>query len=230
MKKVKSAKTSGKSANPREASKSRKSSVAETAAKPDRDGSGSKVSKKKQPANAKTLRLSLPEKSADQGPERGGGRVPFPAKKALKKDASRGAPSRSASGAGKPQGAARNANSRQLDQFRKALLLKKESLTRHLQNELSGLETIDKHHLADLEEMASDTQETDSVCEIMEIGADTLDQIELALNKIEDGTYGLCEECEGEIPFERLEALPFATLCVACKRKQELKQITRPLP
>ena len=111
---------------------------------------------------------------------------------------------------------------KKLSSFREMLLKKKEALSRHLQSELSGLEATDKHHLADLEEMASDTQDTDSVCEIMEIGAHTLEQVDKALTRIDDGSYGLCEECGDSIPFVRLEALPFATLCVSCKRKEEL--------
>ena len=40
-----------------------------------------------------------------------------------------------------------------------------------------------------------------------------------ALRKIDDGTYGKCESCGQEIPIERLEAVPAATLCVSCKQQ-----------
>ncbi len=106
--------------------------------------------------------------------------------------------------------------------FKDQLLKKKQSLTNYLRTELSELEAADKHHLADLEEMASDTHDTDSVCEIMAVGSDTIDQIDRALVRIEDGTYGACEDCGDHISFERLEALPFATLCVNCKKKREV--------
>ena len=122
----------------------------------------------------------------------------------------------------KPAKPKRPVNKRRMIAVRTKLLEKKEELTRKLQSELNGLETADKHHLADLEEMASDTQDTDSVCEIMEVGANTLEQVEKAILKVDNGTYGHCEDCDNEIPFERLEVLPFATLCVPCKRKQEL--------
>jgi DnaK suppressor protein len=39
-----------------------------------------------------------------------------------------------------------------------------------------------------------------------------------ALERIEAGTYGKCERCGNEIPVERLEAIPTATLCVSCKQ------------
>jgi DnaK suppressor protein len=44
-----------------------------------------------------------------------------------------------------------------------------------------------------------------------------VDEIDRALAKIKDGTYGVCEQCYAPIPKERLKALPFAALCVQCK-------------
>lgn len=48
-----------------------------------------------------------------------------------------------------------------------------------------------------------------------------LNQIETALHKIETGTFGLCEECEEEIPLKRLRARPDATLCLYCQESAE---------
>jgi RNA polymerase-binding transcription factor len=45
--------------------------------------------------------------------------------------------------------------------------------------------------------------------------------IEAALQRIDDGTYGTCTNCGREIPPERLEASPWASLCIDCKRKAE---------
>jgi RNA polymerase-binding transcription factor DksA len=44
-----------------------------------------------------------------------------------------------------------------------------------------------------------------------------VEEIDLALAKIKDGTYGVCEQCHNTIPKERLRALPYAALCVQCK-------------
>ncbi|NDY42163.1 RNA polymerase-binding protein DksA [Dissulfurirhabdus thermomarina] len=49
-------------------------------------------------------------------------------------------------------------------------------------------------------------------------------KIQKALERIEDGTYGICEECEEEIGFKRLEARPVTTLCIECKSKQEQEE------
>ena len=45
--------------------------------------------------------------------------------------------------------------------------------------------------------------------------------IDAALARIDDGTYGRCERCGQEIEEERLEALPYATLCIDDKRREE---------
>jgi RNA polymerase-binding transcription factor DksA len=44
-----------------------------------------------------------------------------------------------------------------------------------------------------------------------------VEEIDLAIIKINEGTYGVCENCNGIIPKERLRALPHAALCVQCK-------------
>ncbi|MBV8086585.1 MAG: TraR/DksA C4-type zinc finger protein [Chloroflexi bacterium] len=52
-----------------------------------------------------------------------------------------------------------------------------------------------------------------------------LSEVDEALRKFDHGTYGKCEECGSEIPFERLEARPQATMCVQCKSKVEHSQM-----
>jgi RNA polymerase-binding transcription factor len=48
-----------------------------------------------------------------------------------------------------------------------------------------------------------------------------LADIDAALKRIDVGTYGVCVNCGAQIPPERLEAMPWATLCIDCKRKEE---------
>lgn len=48
-----------------------------------------------------------------------------------------------------------------------------------------------------------------------------LSQINRALEKLEDGTYGTCDSCGRQINEERLEVVPYATLCIDCKRRLE---------
>jgi DnaK suppressor protein len=50
-------------------------------------------------------------------------------------------------------------------------------------------------------------------------------KIDEALKRIEEGTYGLCEDCDVEIELKRLEARPTATLCVQCKEESEHREL-----
>ncbi len=57
--------------------------------------------------------------------------------------------------------------------------------------------------------------------EVVDHRAHILAQIELALRKLEEGTYGRCEMCEDAIPPARLQALPFAVRCTRCQEEWE---------
>jgi len=48
-----------------------------------------------------------------------------------------------------------------------------------------------------------------------------LDQIETAIERVEDGSYGRCEECGAKIPKSRLDAIPYSAQCVQCASQQE---------
>lgn len=54
-----------------------------------------------------------------------------------------------------------------------------------------------------------------------------LQAVEEALQHLQDGTYGTCKECGKQIPPERLEALPYASLCLSCQRSKERVQKRR---
>jgi DnaK suppressor protein len=49
---------------------------------------------------------------------------------------------------------------------------------------------------------------------------DLLHKVERAIERIDDGTYGVCESCGSQIPIARLEVLPYATMCVTCASKK----------
>ena len=73
------------------------------------------------------------------------------------------------------------------------------------------------NHLADT---ASETYERELDEGLEEDAQDQLRQVEDALQRIEAGTYGTCSVCGKEIPVERLEAVPWTTLCIDDARKQ----------
>jgi RNA polymerase-binding transcription factor DksA len=65
---------------------------------------------------------------------------------------------------------------------------------------------------------------------LMEMESATLKKIDEALHRLEEGMYGVCEECQGKIGEARLKALPFASTCVHCQERREEVEIDRPHP
>jgi DnaK suppressor protein len=57
--------------------------------------------------------------------------------------------------------------------------------------------------------------------QLAELDARELRQIERALIRLKQGTYGVCEACGGKIPVGRLNAVPYTTMCIACQREME---------
>ena len=80
----------------------------------------------------------------------------------------------------------------------------------------TGEETTFDNHLGDTATVTYD-RELDYTLE--ENSEQVLADIEAALQRIEDGTYGICTNCGKQIPLDRLEARPWATTCIDCARK-----------
>jgi DnaK suppressor protein len=76
----------------------------------------------------------------------------------------------------------------------------------------------------DLIDWATAEREREIGLRIIERNAALRTEVMYALEKIKDGTYGLCESCEQEIESERLDAMPITSLCVECKRREEAKE------
>lgn len=73
----------------------------------------------------------------------------------------------------------------------------------------------------DQADVGSTTLERDHEMSLANNARDMLDQIERALARIDDGTYGVCESCGKAVGKGRLQAFPRATLCVSCKEREE---------
>ena len=86
-----------------------------------------------------------------------------------------------------------------------------------LQNRLQGIEQeLDSHQSKDWEELAVE-REKDEVLERMGTGGQAeIRMIQGALQRIEDGEYGICAGCGAEILPERLDVLPYTPLCGIC--------------
>ena len=81
---------------------------------------------------------------------------------------------------------------------------------------------LDKNELSDPLDEASINVQTSHELRFRNREVFFLKKINKSLLKIDEGSYGLCEECSAEISFERLRARPTAELCINCKEEAEL--------
>lgn len=88
------------------------------------------------------------------------------------------------------------------------------------QKEASGDISGYTYHMADV---ATDTYDREFSLGLASSDREALYELDDALKKIEDGTFGLCEECKSPITKARLKAVPYARLCVKCQSKREKK-------
>ena len=92
-----------------------------------------------------------------------------------------------------------------------------EASAREVNGDLSGY----SFHLAD---QATDTMDHQRNFINIERESEVLHEIDDALDKVHDGQFGKCEDCGQEIGIFRLEALPYARLCVECKTRDEAER------
>ena len=114
------------------------------------------------------------------------------------------------------------------DRFKEELVARRERLTATIQHHEHASTTmteevgelvassIYENHLADT---ASETYERELDEGLEEDAREQLREVEDALARIEAGTYGICAVCGKKIPLERLEAVPWTTLCIDDARK-----------
>lgn len=94
-------------------------------------------------------------------------------------------------------------------------------MSEHTPNELSNYD----NHPADL---GSELYSVEMNMALKVHEQSKLNDINRALNKFDKGTYGKCESCKQEIPYERLEAIPSAQFCIKCEKEKEASQINTP--
>src|SRR6266849_5658121 len=103
----------------------------------------------------------------------------------------------------------------------KTLLARRTALRKALAGELADLRNNFKSDTGDSADVAFDTGSDEIATQLAELEARELSQIERALARIKQGIYGTCEHCQGKIPVARLNALPYSTTCIECKREME---------
>jgi DnaK suppressor protein len=140
-------------------------------------------------------------------------------KSARKRKVSKGKAKPKARPAGKVTGAQR---AKKIREMRKVLIERREQLRGGMEHSLGAYQSAPVAAKGDVSDLAADALDGDTALQLAESGSAEIAEVDAALEKIEDGTYGMCESCGGEIPWRRLEALPYATMCIECKRQQEV--------
>jgi RNA polymerase-binding protein DksA len=120
---------------------------------------------------------------------------------------------------------------KELQEFKKLILKKKEDLldsVKHIsedtlkrsQKDASGDISSYTIHMAD---MATDTYDREFSLGLATSEQKIIFEVDDALKRIEDGSYGICEDCKKLISKTRLKAVPYARLCIKCQQKCEKK-------
>ncbi len=104
----------------------------------------------------------------------------------------------------------------------KSLLSRRADIRKKLADELDDLRNLKGANAGgDSADVAFESGSEEMASQLAELDSRELHQIERALHRLKQGTYGLCEGCGCKIPIGRLNALPYTTLCIACQREME---------
>ena len=112
-------------------------------------------------------------------------------------------------------------NKAQLKKFKQLLTEKRDEIIKKAKQTLEEDMALDANDLPDEMDLASSEYLQSFTFRLRGREKVFLDKIEKALVKIEDGSFGTCEECSEEISVKSLEARPETTLCIRCKEDQE---------
>lgn len=108
-----------------------------------------------------------------------------------------------------------------LEKIREGLVAERLRLRKRLGVIQSDDTTAEAANVGDIADVATNYESREILREIQAAEEDQLRQVDAALKRIEAGTYGACERCGGKIEPARLEALPHAPTCIACRRREE---------
>ncbi len=108
-----------------------------------------------------------------------------------------------------------------LKSLREVLVRRRNALRQALAGDLSSLKELREQSKGDVVDFALDSAQDEISSQLAEAESRELSNIDDALERMRDGSYGQCEGCQSNIPLARLQALPYATCCIECQRKLE---------
>jgi DnaK suppressor protein len=108
-----------------------------------------------------------------------------------------------------------------LKNMKEVLLKRRDALRKALAGDLSSLKELSEQSGGDSIDFALDSAQDEISSQLAEIESRELSKIEAALERMREGTYGICEVTGKPIPLARLQALPYATTRVEAQREME---------
>ena len=108
-----------------------------------------------------------------------------------------------------------------IKKLREILLVRRDALRKALAGDLSSLKELRGQPGSDAIDFALDTAQDEINSQLAEIESRELAKIEDALERMRNGTYGICEVTGKPIPLSRLQALPYATMRIEAQRAVE---------
>jgi DnaK suppressor protein len=105
--------------------------------------------------------------------------------------------------------------------MRQVLITRRDALRKALAGDLSLLKALREQSSGDVVDFALDSAQDEINSQLAEVESRELSNIEAALEKMREGSYGRCEGCNDNIPLVRLQALPYATYCINCQQEME---------
>lgn len=105
--------------------------------------------------------------------------------------------------------------------MREILVIRRDALRKALAGDLSLLKELREQTAGDVVDFALDSAQHEINSQLAEVESRELASIENALERMRTGHYGVCEQCGERIPMARLNALPYAILCIDCQREAE---------
>jgi len=116
---------------------------------------------------------------------------------------------------------------RKIAEIKKTLEEQRAALLAEAGETISGGLKPEKENYADLGDQASAETDRNLILRLRGREQRLLKKIDEALKRIDDGTFGICEECGDKIGIKRLQARPVTTLCIECKTAQEEEEKLR---
>jgi DnaK suppressor protein len=238
--------SAGKTAGRKAASAPKKSATAKSTAAKKKTAAraAEKKAAPKKPSSRSTAKKTAPAKKAAAKKAASTKKTT----KAAKKTAEKKSTAKTAKKKAAPKGAATGAKKKQMakkttakkpaakksggkasfkDEIKKTLLEAKQRILNEVSQKIKSESNVLKFEIGDIYDIASSERERELALTLGDRDRQKLSEIEEALDRLSDDTYGECEECGEPIEQGRLKALPFTRVCVECQSRHEREQRIR---